>query len=60
MIFDNRSKCCLHWIIGRHTGYAYEYQERIAAYTGWEYELIIGEDNGKRGTTERYNTGCCI
>lgn len=23
---------------GRRSGYAYEYQQRIAAYTGWEYE----------------------
>lgn len=25
---------------GRRSGYAYEYQQRIAAYTGWEYEYV--------------------
>ncbi|MBQ6343346.1 MAG: EAL domain-containing protein [Anaerolineaceae bacterium] len=25
---------------GRRTGYAYEYQQKIAAYTGWDYEYI--------------------
>lgn len=25
---------------GRRTGYAYEYQQKIAAYTGWEYEYV--------------------
>ena len=28
--------------IGRRTGYAYEYQQKIAAYTGWQYEYIEG------------------
>ena len=23
---------------GRRSGYAYEYQQKIAAYTGWKYE----------------------
>ena len=23
---------------GRRSGYAYEYQQKIAAYTGWDYE----------------------
>lgn len=27
---------------GRRSGYAYEYQQRIAAYTGWVYEYEVG------------------
>ena len=27
---------------GRRTGYAYEYQKKIAAYTGWSYEYVTG------------------
>ena len=27
---------------GRRSGYAYEYQRKIAAYTGWEYEYVEG------------------
>ncbi len=27
---------------GRRTGYAYEYQRKIAAYTGWQYEYVEG------------------
>ena len=27
---------------GRRTGYAYEYQRKIAAYTGWRYEYVEG------------------
>ena len=27
---------------GRRSGYAYEYQRKIAAYTGWEYEYVDG------------------
>ncbi|MBE6073183.1 MAG: transporter substrate-binding domain-containing protein [Selenomonas ruminantium] len=27
---------------GRRAGYAYEYQRRIAAYTGWQYEYVEG------------------
>ena len=27
---------------GRRSGYAYEYQRKIAAYTGWKYEYIEG------------------
>ncbi|MBR5110569.1 MAG: transporter substrate-binding domain-containing protein [Clostridia bacterium] len=27
---------------GRRTGYAYEYQQIIAAYTGWTYEYVEG------------------
>ena len=25
---------------GRRSGYAYEYQQKIAAYTGWQYEAV--------------------
>ena len=25
---------------GRHSGYTYEYQRKIAAYTGWKYEYV--------------------
>ena len=25
---------------GRRAGYAYEYQQKIAAYTGWEYQYV--------------------
>lgn len=27
---------------GRRTGYGYEYQQKIAVYTGWEYEYVEG------------------
>ena len=27
---------------GRRSGYAYEYQQKIAAYTGWRYEYVKG------------------
>lgn len=27
---------------GRRSGYAYEYQKKIAAYTGWKYEYVEG------------------
>lgn len=27
---------------GRRTGYGYEYQQKIAAYTGWDYEYVEG------------------
>ena len=27
---------------GRRTGYAYTYQQKISAYTGWEYEYVEG------------------
>ncbi|MCR5088658.1 MAG: EAL domain-containing protein [Oscillospiraceae bacterium] len=27
---------------GRRTGYGYEYQQRIATYTGWKYEYVEG------------------
>ena len=29
---------------GRKSGYGYEYQQRVATYTGWEYEYV--EDDG--------------
>lgn len=28
--------------LGRRSGYAYEYQRKIAAYTGWNYEYVEG------------------
>ena len=28
--------------LGRRTGYAYEYQQKIALYTGWKYEYVEG------------------
>lgn len=28
--------------LGRRSGYAYEYQRKIAAYTGWTYEYVEG------------------
>lgn len=27
---------------GRRTGYGYEYQQRVAIYTGWTYEYVEG------------------
>lgn len=27
---------------GRRSGFAYEYQQKIAAYTGWTYEYVEG------------------
>ena len=27
---------------GRRSGYGYEYQQRIATYTGWKYEYVEG------------------
>ncbi len=27
---------------GRRSGYAYDYQEKLAAYTGWNYEYVEG------------------
>lgn len=27
---------------GRRSGYAYEYQQKVAAYTGWSYEYVEG------------------
>ncbi len=28
--------------LGRRSGYAYEYQRKLAAYTGWKYEYVEG------------------
>ena len=28
--------------LGRKSGYSYEYQQKLAAYTGWEYEYVEG------------------
>ena len=28
--------------LGRRSGYAYEYQQKISAYTGWIYEYVVG------------------
>ncbi len=28
--------------LGRRSGYAYEYQMKVAAYTGWKYEYVTG------------------
>ncbi|MCR4774750.1 MAG: transporter substrate-binding domain-containing protein [Saccharofermentans sp.] len=27
---------------GRKTGYSYEYQRKVAAYTGWDYQYVNG------------------
>ena len=27
---------------GRRSGYSYEYQRKLAAYTGWDYEYVEG------------------
>ena len=27
---------------GRRSGYAYEYQQKLAAYTGWNYTYVSG------------------
>ena len=31
-----------HDSFGRRSGYAYEYQMKVAAYSGWEYEYVNG------------------
>ena len=28
--------------LGRKSGYGYEYQQKLAAYNGWEYEYVEG------------------
>ena len=38
---------------GRRTGYAYEYQQKIAAYTGWTYEYVEGDWPELRQKLER-------
>ncbi|MBP5177071.1 MAG: transporter substrate-binding domain-containing protein [Clostridia bacterium] len=32
--------------LGRRSGYAYEYEQKIAAYTGWDYEYVTGTWTG--------------
>ena len=36
------SAFCTTDSLGRRSGYAYEYQMKIAAYTGWRYEYVEG------------------
>ena len=36
------SRLCSMDRFGRRSGYAYEYQQKIAAYTGWNYEYVNG------------------
>ena len=36
------SPYCMTDSFGRRSGYAYEYQQKIAAYTGWKYEYVEG------------------
>ena len=36
------SAFCATDSLGRRSGYAYEYQMKIAAYTGWKYEYVEG------------------
>ena len=38
---------------GRRSGYAYEYQRKIAAYTGWTYEYVEGTWTDLFGMLER-------
>ena len=38
---------------GRRSGYAYEYQRKIAAYTGWQYEYVEGTWTDLLGMLER-------
>ena len=33
---------CMTDAAGRRSGYAYDYQQKIAAYTGWTYEYVEG------------------
>lgn len=37
------SPFCITDESGRRSGYAYEYQLKIAAYTGWKYEYVKGD-----------------
>lgn len=39
---------------GRASGYSYEYQQKVAAYTGWEYEYVEG---GWAELTQKLKTG---
>lgn len=36
------SRLCSTDRFGRRSGYAYEYQQKLAAYTGWKYEYVNG------------------
>jgi len=36
------SRLCSTDKLGRRSGYVYEYQQKIAAYTGWNYEYVTG------------------
>ncbi len=36
------STFCTTDATGRRDGYAYEYQQKLAAYTGWKYEYVSG------------------
>ncbi len=36
------SSFCYYDTFGRRCGLAYEYQQKISAYTGWEYEYVEG------------------
>ena len=38
---------------GRRSGYAYDYQQKIAAYTGWSYEYVEGLMSDVSYTDER-------
>ena len=38
---------------GRRSGYAYEYQRKIAAYTGWTYEYVEGSWHELMGMLQR-------
>ena len=37
---------------GRRSGYAYEYQQKLAAYTGWHYEYVNASFRHFRMKTE--------
>lgn len=36
------SAYCYYDSLGKRRGIAYEYQQKIAAYTGWSYEYVEG------------------
>ena len=38
---------------GRKSGYSYEYQRKVAAYTGWEYEYVEGTWSGSFADVKR-------
>ncbi len=39
---------------GRRSGYAYEYQLKIASYTGWTYEYVNVTDTERRADKVMY------